>query len=314
MPDNKPNIIFLGTPELAVPALKALVENNLKPFLVITQPDKPAGRSKRPVPGPVKEFAIKNGIKVVQPADKEELKNIFEKNSCDAAILVAYGMIIPEEVLAMPKHGFLNLHPSLLPKYRGSAPVQAAVLNGDDKTGVSIIKLTKEMDAGPIAAQKTLDISADDNAKILSDKLFKIGAELLIEILPDYLSGKIELKLQDQSKAIFTKLLKREDGHINWSKKALEIKRQFRAFYPWPGLFSQLDGKRLKITNLSVLEGDFGVDLSPGELFLGPKKELAVKAGSGAVILESLQPEGKKEMSGQDFLRGQKDLIGKVLE
>jgi len=310
---DKPKIIFLGTPEFALPTLENLIKNDLGPALVITQPDKRIGRKQTLAPPPVKELALANNLPVAQPASKQELKEIFSKHQVDVCVLVAYGMIIPPEILEKPKFGFLNLHPSLLPKYRGSSPIQSAILNGEQETGISIIKLTDQVDAGPIVAQEKIDIKPKDNAEILHDKLAKLGAELLVEILPDYLAGKLELKPQDDSKATYTEMIKREHGQINWQKNALDLERQFRAFYPWPAVFTHLAEKRLKIANLGLLEGDFSPNLAPGQVFLGPNNELAVKCSEGAVVLNSVQPEGKKEMSGQDFLRGQKDLIGKRL-
>lgn len=314
MLSSKPKIIFLGTPEFALPALEALIKNDLAPFLVITQPDKPIGRKQNLSPSPIKELALANNLEIAQPRNKKELKEVFSQNKADICILVAYGMIIPDEIINQPEFGFLNLHPSLLPKYRGSSPIQTALLNGDKETGISIIKLTDQVDAGPVFAQKELAVEDNDNAEILHDKLANLGAELLVKILPKYLAGEAELAPQDESRVTYTEMIDREDGAINWSKTALEIKRQFQAFYPWPGIFSHLDGKRLKIANLGVLEGDFGHISTPGQVFLAENKQLIVKCGQGAISLISVQVEGKKEMTAEEFLRGQKDLIGKTLK
>ena len=321
MSDYRSKIIFLGTPDFALPTLKALIENDLKPVLVITQPDKPVSRKQELTPPPIKELALANNLPVAQPNNKEELLEIFNQYQVDVCVLVAYGMIITEEVLLKPKFGFLNLHPSLLPKYRGPSPIQATLLNGDSETGMSIIELTNKVDAGSIVAQKKLKIESSDNAETLHDKLAQLGAELLVEVLPDYLAGNVKANPQDDMQATYTKKIDREDGEIDWQKKAIEIKRQFQAFYPWPGIFTHLAKKRLKIINLSLLEGDFPAlqqgkdpDLALGEVFLGPDSELAVKCSDGAISLTSIQLEGKKEMSGQEFLRGQKDLIGKILK
>ena len=309
----KPKIVFLGTPDFSLSSLKALIESDFKPVLVVTQPDQPVGRKQKFTPPPIKELAADSNLKIFQPKNKIELKKIFTEQDFDLAILVAYGMIIPAEILAKPKLGFLNLHPSLLPQYRGSSPIQTAILNGDAETGVTIIKLTDQVDAGPVIASEKIKISPEDNSEILSQRLADLGGQLLISILPDYLSGKIQPEIQDEKKASFTGLMKREDGLINWQKSAPEIRRQFLAFYPWPGVFSHLDGKRVKIANLSVLEGDFDPNLRPGELFFGPNGSLAVKCGQGGIELKTVQLEGKKEMIGKDFLRGQKDLAGKIL-
>ncbi len=322
---EKPKIIFLGTPEFAVPSFQALIKNNLTPILVVTQPDKPVGRKQELVFSPVKQIALENKIPVFQPAAKADLQNVFLKYKPDICVLVAFGLIIPKKYLNQPRCGFLNIHPSLLPKYRGSSPIQTAVLNGDQVTGVTIIQLTPALDAGPIVAQEIINISPVDNAETLHDKLSQVGADLLIKTLPNYLAGQIKPKSQDDSQATYTKIINRQDGQINWQEKALEIDRQFRAFHPWPGVFSHLDRKRLKIVNLSVLEGDFSPafaskevtvgkpNLAPGEVFLGPNGELAVKCGQGAAELKMVQLEGKKKISGQEFLHGHKDLVGKIL-
>ncbi len=313
MTNLNPKIVFFGTPQLATPTLRALIDNNLKPVLVITQPDKPVNRSSELIASPVKQLALDNSIEVLQPANKQELSDIFNELEVDLGVLVAYGMIIPEAILSKPKHGILNLHPSLLPKYRGPSPIQTTLLNNDKLTGVSIIKLTSLMDAGPIVFQEKINIEDDDNAQSLSDKLFNLGAEMIVKILWRYLGGEIKPAIQDESAVSMTKLIDRDDGKVNWQKKATEIISQDKAFYPWPGIFSYLDNKRLKIVNLGLLEGDFSPNLVPGELFLGPNKGLAIKCSQGAIQLTSVQLEGKKEMSGQDFLRGQTDLIGKKL-
>ena len=307
-----PKIIFFGTPAFALPALRALIEGNFKPRLVITQPDQPVGRRQDLTAPPVKVLAKQHQIRVSQPETKKELSEIFIKEACEIAIVVAYGMILPSAVLKLPLFGFLNIHPSLLPKYRGPSPIQSALFNGDKETGVTIIKLNEKMDAGPILANQVFKIS-DENASELHDQLSQIGAELLVKILPDYLSGKIHLTPQDDSQATYTKIIKREDGLIDWTKSALEIFNQFKAFTPWPGVFTYLDGKRLKISNLSVLEGDFKVDLPSGTVFLTSQKVLAVKCGSAAILITRLQFEGKKEILASEFLQGHSDFIGRQL-
>jgi len=313
MPNSyQPKIVFLGTPQFAVPTLKALIAHSLKPVLVITQPDKPVGRSSQPVPSPVKQIALENNIDLAQPATKKDLSKLFEDLEVDVCILVAYGMILPEEVLAKPKYGWLNLHPSLLPKYRGASPIQSAILNGDPTTGITLMKISAEMDAGPIIMTEKIKINSADKAEDLGNKLFQLGAELIIKVLPDYLSGKIEPKAQAENLVTMTKMISKEDGQIDWQKSAIDIDRQFRAFYPWPATFTYLDKKRLKIANLGLLEGDFS-ELATGELFLTSSGELAVKCGDGAISLLSIQLEGKKEVSGKEFLNGYKDLVGKVL-
>lgn len=311
---KNPKIVFLGTPEFAVPVLKKLIASDLKPFLVVTQPDKPVGRKQELVPSPVKSLALEAGIQVVQPGTKEDLVKLLKDLEIDVCVLVAYGMIIPEQALAIPKLGFVNLHPSKLPKYRGPSPIQAAILNGDSQTAVTIMKLDAGIDTGPIIAQQDIAIEQADNFSSLSDKLSKAGAELMVKVLSDYIAGKIKLIDQDDDLATYCNLVKRDDGQVNWSRSAIDIQRQFRAFSPWPGVFTHIDKKRLKIADLDVLEGDFNPNLAPGAVFLGPSRGFTVRCGEGALDLITVQLEGKSEVLGQEFLNGQKDVIGKILK
>lgn len=313
-------IVFLGTPTFAVPVLKKLIDNDLKPFLVVTQPDKPVGRKQELTPSPIKQLAMEAGIQVAQPDTKDDLATVLKELEIDVCVLVAYGMIIPEEALNIPKAGFVNLHPSKLPKYRGPSPIQAAILNGDSQTAVTIIKLDADMDSGPIIAQQDMAIEDTDNYSSLSDKLSEVGAELMVEILPDYITGTMKLSDQDDALATYCSLVKRDDGQVNWSKSAIQIHRQFKAFSHWPGVFTYLDKKRLKIANLDVLEGDFpasqrgeGINLALGEVFLGHTDQLAVRCDSGSISLMRVQLEGKNEISGQEFLQGHKNIVGKIL-
>lgn len=310
---NNFKIVFLGTPSFAEMTLKALVDNDLKPFLVITQPDKPSGRKQELTPPPVKILAEKNGIEVRQPANKNELKEIFKDLDVDVCVLVAFGMIIPQEVLDASKKGFINVHPSLLPLYRGPSPVQAALLNGDEKTGVTVMQLTAGMDEGPIIKQKEVNIKKSDNFLDLHNELSELGAKMVVDVLPDYVQDKIKLVEQDHAKATYCKIINRQDGLIDWSDGSEKIFNQFRAFSPWPGVFTLYQGKRLKITDLKPLEGDFEPNLAIGELFLANKKDLAVHCGAGVVKLVEVQLEGKKAQSGWDFYNGHKDIIGTTL-
>ena len=313
MPSQNLKIIFLGTPDFAIPILQALVNNKLKPVLVITQPDEPQGRKKQLTPPPVKVFAQENDLEVAQPKTKKELAEILKQHQPDICVLVAYGEIISQESLDIPKRGFINVHPSLLPKYRGSSPIQTAILNQDDVTGVTIMKMDAKMDHGPILAQQQIEISLNDNNQILHEKLADAGSKLLLDTLPKYIAGEIKPQAQNADQATFTNIIKRSDGQIDWQKSAKQIQAQFRAFYPWPGIFTTFNNKRLKITKMSLLKGDFDGNLTPGEVFLTKNKTLAVQCGQGAIVLESLQLEGKKEVSAKDFLQGYKDIIGSSL-
>lgn len=306
-------IVFLGTPDFAVPILKKLIGTNFQPFLVVAQPDKPVGRKQTLIAPPTKQLALQNNIAVAQPTSKQELTDLFSKLEVDVCILVAYGMIIPKAVLDVPNFGFLNIHPSKLPHYRGPSPIQVALANGDNKTAVTLMKLTDAVDAGPILAQVDVAIKSTDNYLSLSQQLSEVGAELVIKTLPDYLSNKVKLVNQDDSQATYCQLIKRTDGLVNWQKSAKEIYQQFKALTPWPGLFTYLDGKRLKITNLAVLEGNFKGQAVSGQVFLSSNNELAVACSEGAVQLLSVQLEGKKETSGIEFIRGYSNMVGKIL-
>lgn len=307
--NNKLTTIFLGTPEFAVPCLEKLTNTEFKPELVITQPDKPVGRHQKVKPPPVKEVALSNGLELWQP---ESLKDLNDKEkqqfSCDLAIVVAYGKIIPEEILKLPRLGFVNIHPSLLPKYRGASPMQSAILNGDTESGTSLILLDKELDHGPILAQEKISLNPDETASSLHDKLADLSADLLIKTIPEYAQGEIKPAPQDDSKATFTEQLNREDGKINWTKTADEIERQFRAFHPWPGVYTLWDGQRLKILDLEK----FDFHGQPGKIFV-EKNQLGVNCKEGAVIFKKVQLEGKKEMESEKFVKGQREVEGKLL-
>lgn len=274
-------IIFIGTPEFGAAVLKKLIDSNLKPVLVVTETSKPVGRKQVLTPPPVKVLAEKYNIPILQP--KKILDSRFQilDSKPDLILMAAYGQIMPKEILAIPKYGCLNVHPSLLPKYRGPSPIQAALLNGDEETGVTIMLTEEKMDAGPIVAQKELIIGQKDDYKTLHDKLADLGAELLVETIPKWLTGEIKARLQEEAQATYTKILKREDGQIDWQKKPEEIERQIRALNPWPGAFTLYQGQRLKILKAG-LEND-------------------------KLIIEEVQPEGKKPMGFDDFLRGHPD-------
>lgn len=325
-------IVFFGTSEFAVPVLKKLHETGYEIVAVITQPDKPAGRKQNLLPSPVKIDAQKRGLKILQPprlsslpvsqagpASGEELKQ------GDLFVVASYGNIIPAPILELPKYGALNIHPSLLPKYRGPSPIQAAILNGDKETGVTIIKLDEKMDHGPILASRKLKVKSE-KFKELHDTLAEMGTELLIKILPEYIAGKTKLVPQDHSKATFTKIITKNNARIDWSKSAEEIDRQVRAYSDWPVAWTTLDGKRLKIfeahplpfpphqgeaipTPFLPLEGESRVGVI---IIMGGK--ILVTTGSGHLEILSLQLAGGKRMPAKDFLNGYHDLSGVILK
>lgn len=305
------NIVFLGTPEFALPALKQLIENDLRPELVITQPDRPVGRGYQLAFPPVKQLALDNNLAIEQPKTRSELSNIFSSHQFDIAVLVAYGMIIPSAILAAPRCGFLNLHPSLLPKYRGSSPIQASLLNGDRITGITIMRLSDKMDAGPIISQQIVDVLPGENAHSLSRRLAEIGAMAMIDSVKACLANNVAEVTQDEAQATYTTKVSRSDGRVDWTRSARDIERQFSAFTPWPGLYTFLDGKRLKIEKIGVIEG-YQEPVVPGSI-IDYGDNLTVQTSDGIIELQSVTPEGKKNMTGREFRLGQGQLIGKKL-
>ena len=267
-------IIFMGTPEFSVTILDVLIDSDYEITAVITNPDAPVGRKQILTPSPVKVVAEKNKIPLIQ---LDEIRNL----DVDLAIVAAYGKIIPKNILGIPRFETINIHPSLLPRYRGASPIQNAILNGDKKTGITIMKLDEEMDHGPILANGGLPIADSDTYESLSQKLAKIGAELLIKIIPEYISGKIKPIEQKHAEATYTKIIKKEDGKIDWSKSAIEIERMTRAFYPWPAAWTIWNGKILKI--------------------------LEAEVRGGSLAIKKLQLEGGKILSIEEFINGHKD-------
>ncbi len=246
---NNLKIIFLGTPEFATIILEKLIKAELMLEAVICNPDKPTGRKQIITPPPVKVLAQKHGLAVYQPKDKSELLEIIKKLQPDLAIVAAFGMIFPKEVLDIPQHGFINVHPSLLPKYRGPTPIQSAILNGDEKTGVTLYLIDEKVDHGAMIANSELRMqNVEWNYETLSKKLAELGAELLIKTLPDFLAGKITPLPQEESQAIYTKKFKTEEAHVDLEKdNPIEVERKIRALNPEPGTWTMKDGKRMKI-------------------------------------------------------------------
>jgi len=302
-------IIFWGTPEFAAIVLDLLSQTQFKPTCVVTESDKPVGRKQIVTAPPVKELALKYGIPVLQPDKIIDSKFQILNSKPDLFIVAAYGKILPKEILDIPKYGCLNIHPSLLPLYRGATPIQAAILNGDKTTGVSIILMDEKMDNGPIVAQQQLESSITDyQLPKLSKELAKLGAKLLIETLPKWLAREIKPSAQDESKITFTRQIKKEDGLIDWSFPAEKIEKMLRAYYPWPVIFTNFDNKKLKIIKAEILE--IQDNKKPGTAFFTTDKQLAIACGKNALILKEIQLEGKNVMTANDFLNGYQKIIG----
>ncbi|MFQ6083970.1 MAG: methionyl-tRNA formyltransferase [Candidatus Aminicenantia bacterium] len=303
-------IIFFGTPQSAVPSFFKILENGHRIELVITQPDKPTGRGKTFTPPPLKEAAQKFGIPVYQPLKIREDSFAFEKIkeiNPDLIVVVAYGQIIPASIIYHPKYGSVNVHFSLLPKYRGAAPVQWTILNGEKTTGVSIFRLNEKMDEGDILSQKEVEILPNEKGSHLEARLAEIGAELLVDTISKLKEGKIKPKKQNHSLASYAPKLKKEDGLINWSQTSQEIDRLVRAMDPWPSAYSFIQGKRIKITDGKVFESPSSLadSYSFGKIWKITPEGIFVTCGKSTVyLIEQVQPEGKKKMSAYSFTLG----------
>ena len=309
---QKTKIIFIGTAEFGLPAFEGLTrDENFEIVLVITQPDKPIGRKQVVTSSPIKIAAEKKDITILQPEHIIDIKEKISLLKPDVIIVAAYAQLIPEEILNLPKHGCLNLHASLLPKYRGSAIIQAAILNGDEKTGLTIIKMDKGLDTGPILAQTAINIDNNDTAETLYDKLSAMGADFMLETVKKYLAGKITPKIQDSSQASYVKEITKSDGLINWSKPATDIEKFIRAMNSWPMAWTWQDGKQIKIISAQNQPIEIN-SYKPGKTFKY-NNGLAVQCGKDALIIKKLQLEGKNALESEEFLRGHKDFIGAVL-
>lgn len=317
-------ILFFGTSEFAVPILEKLIENNYSIAAIITQPDKPTGRKQILTPSPVKILAQTHNLTILQPETLKEFSfnefpNLIAKiKNLELIISASYGKIIPKYILDLPKYGSLNVHPSLLPKYRGPSPIQTAILNGDKETGVSIMLMDEKMDHGPIIAQEIISLN-DEAPKFtqLHNKLSMVGANLLVNMIPKLIRREVKPISQDDAKATYTKIITREDGKINWDKSAEEIDRQIRAFNPWPGCWTIMNRekspKRVKVINGIARIRDKEDNFLPGQVFkfeskknfqitTGSEKMMLVKCGENYLEILKLQVEGKKIITGEDFL------------
>lgn len=300
-------IIFMGTPDFSVPTLDAIKKDGNEIVLVVTQPDKKKGRKGILTPPPVKEWAVKNNISIFQPVKLREKQNIeeLEKYEADVIVVAAFGQILPKEVLDMPKYGCINVHASLLPKYRGASPIQWAILNGDDETGVTTMQMGVGLDDGDILLQKKVPISSEDTGGSLFDKLSKVGADLLIETLHRIEKNDIVRIPQDDEKATHVGLIKKDFGILSFDEENKYILNKIRALNPWPSAFTFYKDKMVKIWKAkSVSFNNKGYEY--GDLVVENKDELLVVTRNGAISILELQEEGKKRMHAADFLRGHK--------
>lgn len=300
-------IVFFGTPEIAVPILETLAQiPDFDVISVITQPDRPVGRKGEITPPPVKISAKNLGIKVLQPKNKKELKELLKNTKADFFIVVAYGIIIPQDILNIPKYGSINVHYSLLPKYRGASPIQESLLRGDKETGVTLIKMDEKLDHGPIFLTKRIKIEDDDNLITLSVKLTNLSSQILPLTLEDIAQENLEPIEQPHDKATYCKKIKKSDGEIDWNKTAEEIKNMIRAYTPWPSVFTKIGGKKLKILKADVEKND--INKKPGQ-FKIENKVLKISTAKDYLIPKKIQLEGKNEMDIETFLNGYRSLI-----
>jgi len=311
-------VIFMGTPDFAVGALQAIINAGHEVVLVVTQPDKSRGRGKELAFPPVKECALANNIPVFQPVKIKETESVEYLKGYDADIFVvaAFGQILSKEILDMPRLGCVNIHASLLPKYRGAAPIQWSILNGDEKTGVTIMQMNEGLDTGDILLVREVLISNTDTGESLFDKLSILGARAIVEALPLIESGELTPVKQDNEKSTYAKMLKKDMGHIDWSWDAYKIERYVRGLNSWPSAYTYLNGKTLKIWESEVCDKeDLNVtDKKPGTVVAVDKKSFCVSTGEGILRINSLQLEGKKRMDTAAFLLGFNIAVGDVLD
>jgi methionyl-tRNA formyltransferase len=310
-------IIFLGTAELSCASLQALAgEAQFQIGAVVTQPDRPKGRDLKLQPSPVKTLALRLGLPVLQPELARDEQFIAELRALQPELIVtaAYGQILPPAILDLPRHGCLNVHTSLLPKYRGAAPIQRAIANGDTETGVTIMKMDVGLDTGPIVSQRRTAILPADDSATLHDRLAQLGAELLAQTIPDYVAGKLQPRPQPAEGVSHAAKIKKEDGHIDWNRPARDIWNRLRAFTPWPGAFTFLPGQPkphlLKIWKAEVVEKSGGA----GEVLLADKTGIVVGCGEQALRILELQREGGRRLTAAEFLAGHALKAGEKFE
>ncbi len=297
-------IVFMGTPDFSVGIIKALHESAHEVVLAVTQPDRPKGRSGKLIPSPVKEYAVKEGIEVFQCEKIKEKDSVerLKETEADLFVVAAFGQILSKEILEMPRFGCINVHASLLPKYRGASPIQQAILDGEKKTGVTIMQMNEGLDTGDILISREVEIEKKETGGSLFDKLEETGGSLIIDAVDAIEQGKLSPVKQDDEKASYAGIIKKERGRIDFAGKAEEIERLIRAFDPWPSAYTSFSGKTLKLWKADVV--DNAVSAAPGTVIRVTKDTFTVACGSGALVIKELQLEGKKRMSTKDFLLG----------
>jgi len=300
-------VVYAGTPEFAVPALEALIASKHQVLSVYTQPDRPAGRGRKIQFGPVKKVAVNAGIEVQQPLSfkESETKQTLEDYNCDVMIVAAYGLILPQQVLDIPKYGCLNIHGSLLPRWRGAAPIQRAIQNGDTETGVTIMQMAEGLDTGDMLLKVKCPITAKDTGQSIHDRLAADGADALLQVLTTI--DQLNPEIQSETEACYAHKLNKTEAEIDWNKPAIEIDRTIRAFNPWPVAFTQWEGKPLRIFMSKV--SNKASHQPSGTVITETTEGIEVSTGNGVLSFSQLQLPGKKAMDVRDFLNG-RSLLG----
>lgn len=294
-------IVFMGTPEFAVKSLEACLELG-EVVAVVTQPDKPRGRGQEVSFSPVKALAVARGLPVLQPLKVKgtDFAQVLAGYRADVAVVTAYGKLLPQDVLDAPRRGCVNVHASLLPRFRGAAPIQWAIASGDETTGVCLMRMDAGMDTGPVIDRAELPIAPDDTSATLHDKLALLGGDVLRRSLGRYVDGALEPVPQATEGVVMAPMIKKEDGRLDWAKPAVVLERRLRAFTPWPGAFCTFDGKLLKVTRARAAGGQG----APGTVLAAGPEGVEVACAEGSLVLLELQPEGKRAMTAREFLAG----------
>ena len=319
--DRPLRVVFMGTPASALTVLSALLEVERYDVVgVYTQPDRRSGRGRPVVFSKIKSFALERGLPVFQPAslkEDEKARDEMTSLSPDLIVVAAYGLFLPAETLGLPRLGCLNVHPSLLPRYRGSSPVAAAILNGDAVTGVTVMLIDEGMDSGPIVIQHETPIWPEETADQLTTRLVRMGAGLLVEVLPQWERGEVKARPQDNTQATATRRLNKDDGEVDWSRPAADIARQVRAYHPWPGSFTYWRGRLMKIIQASASESGVNAPVTPGQVVLlgvgHAGGGMGIGTGEGVLEVRRLQLEGRGVVSAPEFASGHRDFLGSAV-
>ncbi len=308
-------VVFMGTPEFACPSLQRLIDRGEHVLAVVTQPDRPRGRGQKAAPPPVKELAEKNGITVLQPVKVRvpEFIETVKRLNPDVIIVVAFGQILPKALLDIPKYGCINVHASLLPRYRGAAPLNWCIINGESETGVTTMLMDEGLDTGAMLLKKTTPIDPEEDTRSLHDRLSVLGAETLSETLDLMAAGILNPEKQDDSLSCYAPMLKKEHGRIDWNLDAEAIRNMVRGMSPWPGAYTSLDGKLVKIFRVRAGSAPVPDKAAPGTVLSAGREGIEVACSGGVIIIDELQLEGRKRLMAGDFLAGCKITPGILL-